>query len=281
MADASQYLLTASTTRPIWPALPSRREPLTGPPIKRNPLSSVKTMKTKRRTNRIAALTIVVLFGLTACSLEPGNSANTAPLQETSGSPSSSEVQTMATGLEVPWSITFCGDAPLVSERDSARILEIDDAGQSREVAVIDGVTPGGEAGLLGIAVQDEYLYAYFTAEDGNSVERYPVTGERNALSLGAAETVIDGIPAASYHDGGRIAFGPDGMLYATVGDAGNTSNAQDLGSLAGKVLRMTPDGGIPDDNPFPGSHVYSFGHRNPQGLAWSGDGTMYASEFG
>lgn len=93
--------------------------------------------------------------------------------------------------------------------------------------------------------------------------------------------TIIDKIPSASYHDGGRIAFGPDGMLYATAGDAGRSGNAQDLESLGGKILRMTADGALPNDNPFPGSLVYSYGHRNPQGLAWAQDGTMYATEFG
>jgi glucose/arabinose dehydrogenase len=92
---------------------------------------------------------------------------------------------------------------------------------------------------------------------------------------------VIDGIPAAGNHNGGRIAFGPDGMLYVTAGDAGDRDSAQDVDALSGKILRLTPEGEVPDDNPFEGSPVYSFGHRNPQGIAWDADGTMYASEFG
>ena len=92
---------------------------------------------------------------------------------------------------------------------------------------------------------------------------------------------LLDEIPSASYHDGGRIAFGPDGMLYATVGDAGQSRSAQDRDSLARKILRMTPDTDVPDDNPYPGSLVYSYGHRNPQGLSWAPDGTMFATEFG
>jgi glucose/arabinose dehydrogenase len=88
-------------------------------------------------------------------------------------------------------------------------------------------------------------------------------------------------LDAAGNHNGGRIAFGPDGMLYATVGDAGDPSSAQDLDSLAGKILRITPEGDVPADNPFDGSPVYSYGHRNPQGLAWDDEGTLYASEFG
>jgi glucose/arabinose dehydrogenase len=92
---------------------------------------------------------------------------------------------------------------------------------------------------------------------------------------------VLDGIAKAGNHNGGRIAFGPDGMLYATVGDAGRPDAAQDADALNGKILRMTPTGGVPDDNPFPGSLVYSLGHRNPQGLAWDDDGQLWAAEFG
>jgi glucose/arabinose dehydrogenase len=92
---------------------------------------------------------------------------------------------------------------------------------------------------------------------------------------------LLGGIPAASIHNGGRLAFGPDGMLYATAGDAGNGANAQNLNSLGGKILRMTATGGVPADNPFTASYVYSYGHRNPQGIAWNADGAMYASEFG
>lgn len=110
---------------------------------------------------------------------------------------------------------------------------------------------------------------------------RFALTGDPGSLGLGAAETILDGIASASYHDGGRIAFGPDDMLYVTVGDAGDVSAAQDRGSLSGKVLRLTPDGAVPQDNPFEGSPVYSYGHRNPQGIALDSDGTMYASEFG
>jgi glucose/arabinose dehydrogenase len=92
---------------------------------------------------------------------------------------------------------------------------------------------------------------------------------------------VIDGIPAAGNHNGGRIAFGPDGMLYVTTGDAGDRNSAQDVDALSGKILRLTPEGDVPEDNPFAGSPVYSYGHRNPQGIAWDADGRMYASEFG
>lgn len=229
---------------------------------------------TKTGIGAVAALAAVALFVLTACAAEPtGDPA--AP------SPSDAQVSTVASGLEAPWSVAFHGETPLVSERDSARVLELDEAGEPREVAVIEGVSHGGEGGLLGIAVHDDYLYTYFTAEGENRIERYPITGDPGSLALDPAEVVLDGIPAARNHNGGRIAFGPDDMLYATTGDAGDTGLAQDLGSLAGKILRITPEGAVPGDNPFAGSYVYSYGHRNPQGLAWVEDGTLYASEFG
>lgn len=189
--------------------------------------------------------------------------------------------ETVAEGLDAPWSMVLYGETLLVSERDSARVLEIDTSGREHEVGVIEGVAPGGEGGLLGLAVHDGELFTYFTAHDENRVERRPIIGEPGELSLGDPVIVIDGIPSASNHNGGRIAFGPDGMLYVTTGDAGERDSAQDVGALSGKILRLTADGEIPVDNPFPGSPVYSYGHRNPQGIGWDQDGSMYSSEFG
>lgn len=188
---------------------------------------------------------------------------------------------TVTSGLDAPWSIVFHDGTPLVSERDSGRILELAGDGTSRTIDTVDGAEPDSEGGLLGLAVDDGYLYAYFTTADDNRLERYRLTGAAGRLGLGPAETIIEGLPRAGNHNGGRIAFGPDGMLYVTVGDAGDPQKAQDRRSLAGKILRLTPKGDVPADNPFSGSPVYSYGHRNPQGLAWADDGTMYASEFG
>ena len=179
-----------------------------------------------------------------------------------------------------PWSIVFVGDRALVSERDTGRVLEVADRA-TREVGTIPGVQARGEGGLLGLAVRDEHLYVYLTAGTENRIERYELVGEPGAIGLGAREVILDGLPAAGNHNGGRIAFGPDGMLYATAGDAGEPGLAQDRESLGGKILRMTPDGEAPADNPFADSLVYSYGHRNPQGIAWAADGTLYASEFG
>ena len=229
-------------------------------------------MSTKRFLSLIPL--ILVVSALTACTAP----ADVAPSETASETPSSSLA---VSDLDAPWSVAFHGTTALVSERDSARILELDGAGAAREVAVIDGVAPAGEGGLLGIAVHDDHLYAYYTAGDENRIDRFALNGEPGSLGLDAPERVFDGIPAARNHNGGRIAFGPDGMLYATTGDAGDEQSAQSLDSPGGKILRLTPDGRIPQDNPFPGSAVYSIGHRNPQGIAWDADGTMYASEFG
>ncbi|GAA1343549.1 PQQ-dependent sugar dehydrogenase [Arthrobacter roseus] len=191
------------------------------------------------------------------------------------------EPETIAGGLDVPWSIAFHEGTTLISERDSARIVELDQDGNTREVGTVGGVEGDGEGGLLGITVKDGYLFAYSTGAGENRIGRYKLTGSAGSLELSSREKILDGIPSAGIHNGGRIAFGPDGMLYATAGDAGNTDNAQDLDSLGGKILRMTAEGAVPEGNPFPDSLVYSYGHRNPQGIAWATDDTMYASEFG
>jgi glucose/arabinose dehydrogenase len=187
----------------------------------------------------------------------------------------------VATGFDVPWGLVFLPDgSALLSERDTARILSVSADGGVTEVGQVEGVQPGGEGGLLGLAVapdSPEAVYAYFTAAEDNRVVRMPYRGG----ALGAAEVVVDGIPKAGNHNGGRLAFGPDGKLYVSTGDASRPERAQDLDSLGGKILRLNPDGSIPADNPFDGSPVFSYGHRNVQGLAFDDDGNLWASEFG
>src|SRR5215211_2510676 len=188
------------------------------------------------------------------------------------------EVSTLVTDLEVPWSFAFLpgGDA-LVTERDSGKLLRVSPSGDVQEIQTLpEGGS--GEGGLLGVAVspryrEDHYIYAYYTTEVDNRVVRFRM-GE-------TPDPILTGIPVNTYHDGGRIKFGPDGMLYVTTGDAGDSKNSQDKNSLGGKILRIEPDGSIPPDNPFPGNPVYSYGHRNVEGLAWDSEGQLYASEFG
>ncbi|WP_277212602.1 PQQ-dependent sugar dehydrogenase [Isoptericola croceus] len=247
-------------------------------------------MPAARRSARLTALPTALLaavVSLAACTTDesapsvPSPSADEAP-GEVSGALPTGAPTAVATGLDAPWSVAFLDGTPLVSERDSARILELADDGTPREIGVVAGVDAAGEGGLLGLTVDDDArLYVYSTASDGNRVQRYEPAGEPGALSLGEPTTLLDGLPSASVHDGGRLGVGPDGMLYAAVGDAGDPGSAQDLGSLGGKILRMTLDGDVPEDNPFEGSLVYSYGHRNVQGLAWTDDGTLFATEFG
>lgn len=228
-----------------------------------------------------AALLAVVLAAActptpAAAPTDPGTPATPGAVATPTAAP-----EDVLTGLDVPWSVAFLGDTPLISTRERAEVLEPTGDGGTRVVGTVPDVAPSDEGGLLGLAVADGYLYAYATTADGNRVDRFPVEGDPGTLGLGPREPVLDGIPAAANHDGGRIAFGSDGMLYVGTGDAGRRDAAQDPGSLAGKILRVTPDGTVPGDNPFPGSPVWSLGHRNVQGLAWSDDGTLYATEFG
>lgn len=192
------------------------------------------------------------------------------------------EASVVATGLEVPWEIVFTpGDRVFVTERDRGVVSELHDDGSTEEVARFE-VDPAGEGGLLGLAASPDFaddtlLYAYYTTSDDNRVVRFPADGSEE----GAGEEILTGIPRDQIHNGGRIAFGPDDRLYVSTGDAGEGSRSQDPDSLAGKILRLTPDGDVPDDNPEDGSPVYALGLRNVQGLAWDDEGRLYANEFG
>ena len=228
---------------------------------------------------------LLLLAGCTATPVtEPGTSAPTTPPAEvTAVQPAGAPVD-VVTGLASPWSILRVTDeVTLISQRDDGQILRLED-GELTSIGTVPGVVPGGEGGLLGLAFlpRDDgvWIYAYFTAADDNRIVRmhYDVT---EGAELGEPEVILDGLAKAGNHDGGRIEFGPDEMLYATVGDAGVGDRAQDPASLNGKILRMTPEGDVPDDNPTPRSLVYSMGHRNPQGLAWDCDGQLWAAEFG
>lgn len=191
-------------------------------------------------------------------------------------------VAVAAAGLEVPWALAFAPDGTLYATERPGRLVRIS-SGRPEVVATIPDVSERAESGLLGLALDPGFagnlhLYLYYTSRRNvNRVVRYRLTD----AGLTEERVLLDDIPAAAFHDGGRIAFGPDGNLYITTGDAAQPELAQRLDSLAGKILRIRPDGTIPDDNPFPGSPVYSLGHRNPQGLAWSSDGTLFATEHG
>ncbi|MET7604182.1 PQQ-dependent sugar dehydrogenase [Streptomyces avermitilis] len=198
-------------------------------------------------------------------------------------------VRTVAQGLKTPWGLAPLPDGDLlVTSRDDGTITRIDEkTGKKTELGSVPGVSAAGEGGLLGIALSPSYasdhmIYAYFTTASDNRIvrllheERKP-PGEQ----LGAPDTVFKGIPKGFIHNGGRIAFGPDHMLYAGTGESGNRGLAQDRKSLGGKILRMTPEGEPAPGNPFGDSVVYSYGHRNVQGLAWDDKQRLFAAEFG
>lgn len=187
---------------------------------------------------------------------------------------------TLTEGLKSPWGLAALpGGDLLVSSRDERTITRVDGrTGAKTPLGVVPGVVPGGEGGLMGLAVRDGWVYAYLTAESDNRIVRMRYgDGDR----LGAPEPVLTGIPKGVVHNGGRIAFGPDGMLYAGTGETGRTGLAQDRASLGGKILRMTPEGAPAPGNPSAGSVVYSYGHRNVQGIAWDTAGRLWAAEFG
>lgn len=191
-------------------------------------------------------------------------------------------IDTIATGLDTPWGIAFLPDgSALVAERDTARILHVV-GHQVTEVGRLDQAVANGESGLLGLAVSPSYdkdhrVFAYLTTESDNRIVSMTYTGRR----IGKPRTLLTGIPQGFIHDGGRLAFGPDGYLYASTGEGGQPDRAQDPDSLGGKILRITTDGDPAPGNPDPDSPVWTMGHRNVQGLAFDDNGHLWASEFG
>lgn len=194
----------------------------------------------------------------------------------------------VAKNLDTPWALGFLPDGSIIFTERAGRIRLID----AREgllpdsLLTIDEVSQTDEGGLLGIAVHPDFtrnpfIYVYYTYRNGTGLANKVVRFRMQDSNLLDKNLIIDSIPGASLHDGGRIKFGPDGFLYITTGDATNPNSAHDKNSLAGKILRLKNDGTIPDNNPFPGSPVFSFGHRNPQGLAWDDKGRLWATEHG
>ncbi|TAK04600.1 hypothetical protein EPO33_01240 [Patescibacteria group bacterium] len=191
-------------------------------------------------------------------------------------------VSIVAKDLDVPWDIVFLPDGDMLVTERPGRLRRL---GAHPASIAIPGAFEFGEGGVMGLALHPEFafnslVYVYFTSDDGgtqhNRIVRYRLDGNR----LVQDKVIITDIPSAIYHDGGQIAFGPDGMLYVTTGDANDDTLAQDTGSLAGKTLRLTPDGDVPSDNPF-GTAVWSYGHRNAQGLAWDAQGRLWETEHG
>lgn len=210
---------------------------------------------------------------LAGAALGTGPAAAMAPTART----------TLASGLDIPWGLAFLpnGNA-LLAERGSALVYRVSRSVGKKVVGTVKNVRPAGEGGLLGLALHpafpsNRWLYAYITTANDNRVVRMQyvdggLTGQR---------VVVAGIPKSTIHNGGRLRFGPTGHLFVATGDAGDSDNAQSMRSLGGKILRLTDTGDVPGDNPFPGSPVWTLGHRNVQGLSFDGRGRLWATELG
>ncbi len=228
---------------------------------------------------RLWAVRFVVALWVAAAPL--------AGLAASAAAPPAPAVEVVVGGLQIPWAAAFAPDGRIFLTERPGRIRVVRDGRLDPQPWAQLSVAHVGEGGLLGLALAPDFarsgaLYVYYTYQDeGRLYNRVVRMVERDGRGQ-VDRVVLDRIPGAAVHDGGRILFGPDGRLYVTTGDARQPSLAQDRSSLAGKILRIAPDGSIPPDNPFPGSPVYSLGHRNPQGLAWHPQTrTMYAAEHG
>jgi len=200
------------------------------------------------------------------------------------------DVEVIVTGLDTPWAIDFSPDGRMFVTERSGQVCIVRNGQLLTEPWVTIDVAQRGESGLLGLAIDPEFeqnkfvylAYTYINAE-GNLKNRLVRMREDQSSGKGILDRIlVDEVQGASNHDGGRLHFGPDNKLYWTVGDAQDSDLAQDIKSLNGKILRLNPDGTVPIDNPFPNSIVYSYGHRNPQGLAWQPEtGRLYSTEHG
>lgn len=226
----------------------------------------------------------------TALAAAPPRSNECSLVESGFGSPGTVKirVEEVVNGLEAPWGIAFLpNDDLLVTER-SGRIRIVKN-GQLQSTPLTEvPATDEGEGGLLGIALHpnfadNRWFYVYYTTLKGgspvNRVVRWQMAEDGQSAS--SDRVIIDDIPVAQYHNGGRIRFGSDGMLYVGTGDARQPSVSQDPKNLAGKILRLTPDGEIPTDNPFPGNPAYILGIRNTQGFDWLNASTMWVTDHG
>ncbi|MDT0342454.1 PQQ-dependent sugar dehydrogenase [Streptomyces litchfieldiae] len=229
---------------------------------------------------RVRPAVVAAALGALAAGLLAAGPATAVEEGRTHSAPVA--IEELSAGWSVPWAIAWLPDgSALVTERDTHQIVRLGPGGERTVIGTVPGVVSGGDGGLLGLALSphfahDRTLFVFHTAENDNRVARLTYDG----TALGGYEPIVTGIPKATFHNGGQLAFGPDGYLYVSTGDALQPELSQDLGSLAGKILRLTPDGRPAPTNPF-GSLVYSYGHRVAHGLAWDEDGRLWSAENG
>jgi aldose sugar dehydrogenase len=274
-----------------------------------------------KRTRFVSSAVILSMMGLFACtptdplqetpaSPEASSATDKANEQTTAQSPSQPasaqplcqlveagfgpqgqvnvQVEEVVTGLDVPWGIAFLPNNDMLVTERPGRVRLVRNSELRPETIATIAVSDRGEGGLLGIAAHPDFannrfFYVYFTADDSgtpvNRVERWQLS--QDGLSATRDRTIVDDIPVAQYHNGGRIRFGPDGMLYIGTGDAREPNLSQDVNSLAGKILRVTPEGEVPADNPFANNPAYILGIRNTQGFDWVNESTLWISDHG
>lgn len=260
-------------------------------------------MKTAGKKLAAILMTMICLGILSACEVNesagPQTSTNaptslvteqpseSMPAEETA-EPEEEEAAftVLAQELRIPWVIAFDQDIVYISEREG-NIVKVDGSSMTRQTVNLQkNVKHAGEGGFLGFLLAPDFAltrlaYANHTYEEKGQTLNRVVLLKQNGEQWDEVRPLLEAIPGAANHDGGRMAIGPDERLYVTTGDAQQRELAQDKGSLAGKILRMTLDGKVPEDNPFPGSFVYSYGHRNPQGLVWNHEDIMFNTEHG
>ncbi|WP_438317942.1 PQQ-dependent sugar dehydrogenase [Sporosarcina sp. FA9] len=235
-----------------------------------------------RKILAISLFAILLIAGCSENGQQDPRDEQTSPIIEQENQ----KHEVVAENLEVPWSIQKTGNTFYLTER-TGNIVKIENEEIERQSVELEKeLATASEAGLLGFVLASDFqksnlAYAYYTYQDNTGQFNRIITLRLGDNIWREENLLLDKIPSGSYHHGGRLKIGPDEKIYATTGDASESELAQDIDSLGGKILRMDFDGSVPSDNPFANSYVFSYGHRNPQGITWTSDGVLYASEHG
>ncbi|AZV43359.1 quinoprotein glucose dehydrogenase [Peribacillus asahii] len=235
---------------------------------------------------KLLAIFLLAIPLIAGCSENEQKTTENEEQENSVAEPKNYRFEVLAENLEAPWSIVKLGNTFYLTERTGS-IVKVDNEKTDRQSVEFEKeISTASEAGLLGFVLAPDFLeshqaYAYYTYEDNSGQFNRIITLRLEDNVWREESLLLDKIPSGTYHHGGRLKIGPDEKLYATVGDASESYMAQEPNSLGGKILRMNLDGSIPNDNPFPNSYIYSYGHRNPQGITWSSNGTLYADEHG